>query len=121
MDSEDDVARHRSSRKGKRGKKKAIAPAGGDEAMVDGDLDTGDIPDEPFDREALLDQPLSQKQSAKLHLFASDTTVLLTGYKPDAMEMTKQLAGHIAEFMKNNQDQVCSSGRSLRGFGLSYI
>lgn len=103
MDSGDDVPRHRSSRKGKRGKKKAAVPAGGDEAMIDVDLDAGD---EPFDREALLNQPLSQKQQAKLHLFASDATVLLNVYKPDAMEMTKRLAGHVAEFLRNNQDKV---------------
>ena len=106
MDSGDDVPRHRSSRKEKRGKKKAAMPAGGDETMVDVDLDAGDVPDEPFDREALLNQPLSQKQQAKLHLFASDATVLLNVYKPDAMEMTKRLAGHVAEFMRNNQDKV---------------
>ena len=109
MDSGDDVPRHRGSRKEKRGKKKVAAPAGGDETMIDVDLDTGDVPDEPFDREALLNQPLSQKQLAKLHLFASDATVPLDVYKPDAMEMTKRLAGHIAEFMRNNQDKVCSS------------
>lgn len=108
MDSGDDVARHRSSRKEKRGKgkKKATAPTDGDEAMIDADLDAVDIPDEPFDRDALLNQPLSQKQLAKLQLLASDATVTLDMYKPDAMEMTKRLAGHIAEFMRNNQDKV---------------
>ena len=110
MDSGEDVARYRRSRKDKRGKKKAVAPAGGDDSMLDGDLDIGDVPDEPFDRDALLNQPLSQKQLAKLHLFASDATVLLNVYKPDAMEMTKRLAGHIAEFMRNNQDKVCLGG-----------
>lgn len=106
MDSGDDTARHRSTRKEKRGKKKATAPVDRDETMIDADLDAVDIPDEPFDRGALLNQPLSQKQLAKLHLFASDATVLLNVYKPDAMEMTKRLAGHIAEFMRNNQDKV---------------
>jgi len=113
MDSGEDVTRHRRSRKDKRGKKKAVVPAGGDDSMLDGDLDIGDVPDEPFDRDALLNQPLSQKQLAKLHLFASDATVLLNVYKPDAMEMTKRLAGHIAEFMRNNQDKVCLGGQSL--------
>ncbi|KAF9649385.1 hypothetical protein BDM02DRAFT_1844775 [Thelephora ganbajun] len=106
MDSGDDVARHRGSRKGKRGKKKAAAPADRDEAMIDVDLDTGDVPDEPFDREALLNQPLSQKQLAKLHSFTSDATVSLDVYKADVMEMTKRLAGNIAEFMSNNQDKT---------------
>ena len=119
MDSGDDVARRRGSRKEKRGKKKATAPAAGDETAINADLDTGDVPDEPFDREALLNQPLSQKQLAKLHLFASDATVLLDVYKPDAMEMTKRLAGHTAEFMKNNQDRVRLGGQSLGGFSLS--
>jgi hypothetical protein len=113
MDSGDDVARRRGSRKGKRGKKKAAAPADGDETMIDADLDAGDVPDEPFDRQAFLDQPLSQKQLAKLHLFATDATVPLDVYKPDAMEMTKRLAGHITEFLANNQDKVGRRNRAL--------
>ena len=106
MDSGDDATRHRSTRKEKQGKKKATAPVDRDETMIDADLDVVDIPDVPFDREALLNQPLSQKQLAKLHLLALDAVVLLDVYKPDAMEMTKRLAGHIAEFMRNNQDKV---------------
>ena len=110
MDSGEDVARRRgaaTSRKGKRGKKKQAAPANGDETMIDVDFDTGDVPDEPFDREALLNQPLSQKQSGKLHALTSDINVTLQAYKPDVMEMAKRLAGNIAEFMRNNQDKVC--------------
>lgn len=109
MDSGDDTARHRSTRKDKRGKgKKKPAPAADrNEAMIDADLDTGEIPDdEPFDREALLNQPLSQKQLAKLHLIASDTQVSIAAYKPDVMEMAKRLAGNMAEFMRNNRDKV---------------
>jgi hypothetical protein len=108
MDSGDDTGRHRVSRKEKRskGKKRAAAAADRDQTMVDADLDTGEIPEEPFDREALLNQPLSQKQLAKLHSLASDTEVPLKGYKAEAMEMTKRLAGSMAEFLKNNQDKV---------------
>jgi len=119
MDSGDDVERPRgvtASRKGKgkgkgtgKGKgsrKKPAAPADGDEAAIDVDLDLVDVPDEPFDRAALVNQPLSQKQLLKLHSLASDTTVTLEVYKPDVMEMAKRLAGNIAEFTKNNQDKV---------------
>jgi len=106
MDSGDDVARRRGPRKEKRSKKKHAAPVDGDEVVIDADLDTGDVPDEPFDRDALLNQPLSQKQLAKLHSLAMDTTVTLDVYKPDVMEMTKRLAGNIAEFMRSNQDKV---------------
>jgi len=114
MDSGDEAARHRSSRK--RGKKKATAAADGDEIMIDADLDAVDVPDQPFDKEALLNQPLSQKQLAKLQSFATDTTATLDVYKPDAMEMTKRLAGHIAEFMRNNQDKVGWPAQVLLGF-----
>ena len=109
MDSGDDVARRRAvkaSRKGKQGKKKQAAPADGDETMIDADLDTGDIPDEPFDREGLLNQPLSQKQLTKLHALTSDVNVTMEAYKPEVMEMAKRLAGNIAEFLRNNQDKV---------------
>jgi len=103
MDSGDEAPRHRSSRKGK---KKAVAPADRDKTMIDVDLDTGDVPDLPFDREALLNQPLSQKQLSKLHLLASDTTVPIEAYKQDAMEMIRRLAGHTAEFMRTNQAKI---------------
>lgn len=106
MDSGDEVVRRQGPRKQKRNKKKPVAPVDGDEIVIDADLDTGDVSDEPFDREALLNQPLSQKQLAKLHSLAMDTTVTLDVYKPDVMEMTKRLAGNIAEFMRNNQDKV---------------
>lgn len=108
MDSGEEIARNRSSRKEKRGKgkKKAGAAADRDETVVDADLDVGEIPDEPFDREAFLNQPLSQKQLAKLQLLVSDTQVSLNGYKPEVMEMVKRLAGNMAEFMRNNQDKV---------------
>ena len=106
IDSGDDATRHRGSRKEKRSKKKPAAPAGRDETMIDADLDTADVPDEPFDREALLNQPLSQKQLAKLHALAMDATVLLNVYKMDAMEMSTRLAGNVAEFMGNSQDKV---------------
>lgn len=106
MDSGDDVGRHRGPQKEKWSKKKAVAPVDKDGTMVDVGLNNRDIPDVPFDREALLNQPLSQKQLAKLHLLASDATVTLETYKQDAMEMAKRLAGHIAEFLMNNQDQV---------------
>ena len=113
MDSGDDVERPRgatTSRKGKgkaKGRKgKRAAPADGDEAAIDVDLDLADVPDEPFDRDALVNQPLSQKQLLKLHSLASDTTVPVDVYKQDVMEMTKRLAGHIAEFLRNNQDKV---------------
>ena len=116
MDSGDDVARHRGaapSRKGKRGKKKQAARADGDDAMIDADLDTGDVPDVPFDREALLNQPLSQKQQGRLHALTSDINVTLQAYKPDVMEMAKRLAGNIAEFMRNNQDKVCMASETI--------
>jgi len=115
MDSGDDVERLRgvtTSRKGKgkpKGKgtkKKSAAPAGGDDAAIDVDLDLVDVPDEPFDRDALVNLPLSQKQQLKLQLLASDTTAALDVYKPDVMEMAKRLAGNIAEFTRNNQDKV---------------
>ena len=113
MDSGDDVERLRgvtASRKGKGrskgSKKKPTAPADGDGAAIDVDLDLVDVPDEPFDRDALVNQPLSQKQLLKLHSLASDTTVTLDIYKPDVMEMAKRLAGNIAEFTRNNQDKV---------------
>lgn len=109
MDSGDDVPRHRGSRKGK---KKAAAPADRDKTMIDVDLDAGDVPDVPFDREALLNQRLSQKQLSKLHLLASDTTVPIEAYKQDAMEMIKRLAGHTAEFMRTDQAKVWVDGRS---------
>lgn len=113
MDSGDDVERLRgvtASRKGKGrskgSKKKPTAPVDGDGAAIDVDLDLVDVPDEPFDRDALVNQPLSQKQLLKLHSLASDTTVTLDIYKPDVMEMAKRLAGNIAEFTRNNQDKV---------------
>jgi hypothetical protein len=109
MDSEDGGGRRRGVKKAgrdKRGKKKPAAPADRDEAMIDADLDTGDVPDEPFDREALLNQPLSQKQLGRLHSITSDTTVTLDVYKQEVMETAKRLAGSIAEFMRNNQDKV---------------
>ena len=115
MDSEDDVERLRgvtTSRrgkgkgKGKGSKKKSAAPADGDEATIDVDLDLVDVPDEPFDRSALVNQPLSQKQLLKLHSLTSDATAPLDAYKPDVMEMVKRLAGNIAEFTRNNQDKV---------------
>jgi len=115
MDSGDDVERSRgttTSRKGKGkvkakgSKKKPAAPADGEEAAIDVDSDLVDVPDEPFDRGALVNQPLSQKQLLGLRPFASEATVTLDAYKPDVMEMAKRLAGHIAEFMRNNQDKV---------------
>lgn len=106
MDSGDDTMRRRGTRKDKRSGKKPAAAADRDETMIDVDLDTGDVPDEPFDREALLNQPLSKKQVAKLQLLASDAAVPLDGYKPDVMEMVKRLAGNTAEFLSNNQDKV---------------
>ena len=118
MDSGDDVERLRgvtTSRKGKekgkgkgkgKGGKKQAAPADGDEAAIDVDLDLVDVPDEPFDRDALVNQQLSQKQLQKLLSLASETTATLDIYKPDVMEMAKRLAGNIAEFTKNNQDRV---------------
>jgi len=113
MDSGDDVPRIRGSRKGKRSKKAPAASGDRDETMIDVDLDTADVPDEPFDREALLNQPLSQKQLAKLHSITTDTTVVLNGYKPDVMEMAKRLAGHMAEFMRSNQDKVARGSRVI--------
>ena len=106
MDSGEDTARRRGSRKEKRSKGKKRAAADRDEAVIDADLDGGEIPNEPFDREAFLNQPLSQKQLGKLLLLASDTEVPLRGYKPETMEMTKRLAGHMAEFLTKNQDKV---------------
>ena len=108
MDSGDDTARRRSSRKEKRrkGKEKLVVAADKDETVIDADLDPGEIPDEPFDREALLNQPLSVKQLEKLRSLASDTQVLTDAYKPDVMEMIKRLAGNMAEFMRTNQDKV---------------
>ena len=115
MDSGDDAARHRSARREKRGKgkKRATAANGTDETTIDVDLDTGDVPEEPFDREALLNQALSQKQQAKLHSLALDTHVVLDGYKPDVMEMMRQLAGNVAEFMKNDQAKVLHARGAL--------
>jgi len=113
MDSGDDIERPRgvtTSRKGKgkgKGKGSRKKPAAdGDEAAIDVDLDLADVPDEPFDRAALVNQPLSHKQASKLHLLTSDTTAALDTYKPDVMEMTKGLAGNIAEFTTHNQDKV---------------
>ena len=102
-DSGDDIPRHRGSRKGK---KKAAVPTDRDETVINVDLDAGDVPDAPFDREAFLNQPLSQKQQSKLHLLASDATIPIEAYKQDAMEMTKRLAGHTAEFMRTDQAKV---------------
>lgn len=99
----DDIPRHRGSRKGK---KKAVAPADRDETVINVDLDAGGVPDASFDREAFLNQPLSQKQLSKLHLLASDATIPIEAYKQDAMEMTKRLAGHATEFMRTNQAKV---------------
>jgi hypothetical protein len=110
MDSGDDAARRRGARKEKRGKKKPAAAADRDETVIDADLDTGDVPDEPFDREAFLNQPLSQKQQAKLHALASDTTAAWDAYKPETMEMAKRLAGNMAEFLRTNQDKVEDTG-----------
>ena len=109
MDSGDDGARHRSSRKEKRGKgkKKAGGAAKTDEAAtIDADLDVEEIQDEPFDREAFLNQPLSQKQLSKLQAFASDAERALGLYKSDVKEMTVRLAGHMAEFMRTDQAKV---------------
>lgn len=104
MDSGEDTVRQRSSRK--KGKKKAAAAADRDEPVIDADLDAEEIPDEPFDKEALLNQPLSQKQLSKLQLFASDTEVPLKGYKVEVMEMMKRLAGNMAEFLASDQAKV---------------
>ena len=108
MDSGEDTTRHRGSGKEKRGKSrgKHATTADRHECVINEDLDAEEIPDEPFDREAFLNQPLSQKQLGKLHLLASDAEVSLNGYKADVMEMTKRLAGNMAEFMRNNQDKV---------------
>jgi hypothetical protein len=108
MDSEDGGGRRRGGKASRRTKKKHAAAVDRDETMIDADLDTGDVPDEPFDREALLNQPLSQKQLAKLQALAMDATVPLEAYKLDVMEMAKRLAGNIAEFMRNGQDKVCT-------------
>lgn len=108
IDSGDDAARSRGPRgegRGK-GKKKRAAATDEDKTMVDGDLDTGDNPDEPFDKEAFLNLPLSRTQLAKLHALAFDTHVPLTGYKRDVMEVMTRLAGNMAEFMRNDQDKV---------------
>lgn len=109
VDSGDEDKRPRgktTTRKGKRGKRKQTAPTDKDETMIDVDLDDEDIPDEPFDRDALLNQPLSQKQKPRLISLASDATAAPEAYKQDVMEMATRLAGNIAEFLKNNQDKV---------------
>ena len=116
MDSGDDAARHRGSRKEKRGgkaKKKPAATADRDETMIDVDLDGGEAADEPFDRDAFLNRPLSNKQQAKLHALASDAEVPVRAYKQDVMEMVKRLAGNMAEFMVFKQDKVVMSSESL--------
>ncbi|KAF9781616.1 zinc-finger of the MIZ type in Nse subunit-domain-containing protein [Thelephora terrestris] len=105
MDSGDDTARQRGSRKEKRGKVKK-KPAD-NEAMIDVELDAaGDAADEPFDRNAFLNRPLSQKQQAKLHSLASDAEVPVRAYKQDVMEIVKRLAGNVAEFTTNYQDKT---------------
>jgi hypothetical protein len=89
-----------------KGKRRAAAATDGEETMINGDLDVGDVSDEPFDRAAFLNNPLSEKQLTKLQAFASDTKVPLSAYKEDVMETMKRLAGNMAEFLKTNQDKV---------------
>lgn len=116
MDSGDDIARHRgakTSRKGKRNKKKPAVPAGDDGTMIDVDLDGGDLQEEPFDREALLNQPVSEKQAGKILAFTADIDTTMRAYKQDVMEMAKRLAGNVAEFMRNNQDEVCADNLTV--------
>lgn len=67
-----------------------------------------DAPEEHFDKNKYLNQPLNEKEGVRINGFAEDWELSRKGFRLDAVEMAKAMAGNMAEYTQGKEDtKVC--------------
>jgi len=89
--------------------KKSSAPKkpknveGGDDGSDAVEQDNNE-PEEEFDKEKYLNQPLNKKEGERIHGYSTDWESVSKNFRTDAVGMIKSLASDIVEYAQDKED-----------------